>query len=170
MSEEQLTVGLVVERRAASGEWGQVAWAPVTVFAQPPDVAAWTPLGSTPTATRYYAGEVIISLYSTETANYIDNLATGEPKLWVVLRAEADAPPVDIVAVTADPSEGEAFTEPGIDAVNVIDMPPELAAYIAQFIQVHHVERVFEKRKRDKTKAREYGPGGLGPRSGSGRS
>jgi hypothetical protein len=158
--EDHLTIGLVVERRAASGEWGQVAWAPVTVFVQAPDVAAWTPLGSTASATRFYAGQATVSLYSTETANYIDNLATGEPKLWVVLRAAGDTPPIDVVAVTADPSEGEAFTEPGIDNVNVIDMPPEMAAHIAQFIQAHHVEHVFEKRKRDKTKSRDYGPRG----------
>jgi Protein of unknown function (DUF3305) len=172
MVEEHLNVGLVVERRAASGEWGQVSWAPVTVFATPPDVAAWTPLGSTASAARFYAGSIDVAVYSTETANYIDNLATGTPLLWVVLRAEGDAPPIDVVCVTLDPAEGEAYTEPGIDNVSTLAMPPEIAAYLAQFIAEHHVERVFEKRKRDKTKSKEYGPGGLGrgPGSGSGKA
>ncbi len=162
MVEEHLTVGLVVERRAASGEWGQVSWAPVTVFATPPDVAAWTPLGSTATATRYYAGSVDVAIYSTETANYIDNLATGTPQMWVVLRAAGDLPPIDVACVTVDPAEGEAYTEPGTDNVSTLAMPPEIAAFLAQFIAAHHVERVFEKRKRDKTKSKEYGPGGFG--------
>jgi hypothetical protein len=81
--------------------------------------------------------------------------------LWVVLRPNGDEPPCEVVAVTADPSEGEAFTEPGCDVVETVPMPPEIAAVIAQFVAEHHVERVFEKRKRDKTKSKEYGPGGL---------
>jgi Protein of unknown function (DUF3305) len=161
MVEEQLNIGLVVERRAATGEWGTVSWAPVLVFETPPEVAAWTPLGGSASAQRFYAGVVAVTLYSTETANYVDNLATGAPQLWVVLRAEGDTPPIDVVAVTADPAEGEAFTEPGIDNVSTLPMPAEMAAFIAQFIADHHVERVFEKRKRDKTAAKEYGRGGL---------
>jgi hypothetical protein len=157
-----LSVGLVVERWAASSEWGSVTWRPVTVFAVAPEVEAWTPLGGTAVRQSFYAGVQTVELYSTETANYLDNLGTGTPLLWVVLRPRGDDPPCEIVTVTADPSEGEAFTEPGSDVVETVAMPPEIAAAIAEFVAVHHVERVFEKRKRDKTASKAYGPGGLG--------
>lgn len=161
MVEIQITIGLVVERWASASQWGSVTWRPSQVFAHPPEVAPWTRLGGTAATTRYYAGACTFTLYSTETANYRDNLASGSPQLWVVLRQLSDAPPIDIFALTADPAEGEAFTEPGIDVVEAVAMPGEIAALVAQFVSDHHVERVFEKRKRDKSQSKSYGPGGL---------
>lgn len=149
MIEDQITVGLVVERRRLSGAWGGVAWRPVTIFPAAPEVAPWTPLGGNADATRFYAGEFPISLYSTDTANYRDNLASGTPKLWVVMRAEGDAPPIHVALVTADPAEGEGATEAGNNIVETVDMPVEIAGVVAAFIAGHHVERPIIKRKRD---------------------
>lgn len=169
MAYHEMSVGLVIERWSSASTWGSVTWRPSTVFASAPEVAAWTPLGGNAQTQRFYAGEHAIHLYSTETSNYRDNLATGAPLLWVVMRPAGDVPPVEIVAVTADPAEGEAFTEPGNDVVETVTMPAEVAAVIAQFIADHHVEHVFEKRKRDKTVSKSYGPGGgdRGPPTGN---
>ena len=152
MIEEQIIVGLVLERRVLSGEWGGYAWRPVTIFPDAPEVVPWTPLGGGPGIARYYAGATPISLYSTETANYRDNLASGSPKLWVVLRPESAEPPVDVLTVTADPAEGEANTEAGANIVETIDMPLEIAGAVAAFIAAHHVERPIIKRRRDGAK------------------
>jgi hypothetical protein len=149
MIEEQITIGLVVERRALSGEWGGFAWRPITIFAEAPEVAPWTSLGGSTAAARFYAGGYPISLYSTDTANYRDNLSSGAPKLWVVMRAEGAEPPIDILLVTADPAEGEGNTEAGNNIVETIDMPLEIAGVVAAFIAAHHVERPIIKRKRD---------------------
>ena len=64
-------------------------------------------------------GAAEIELYRTETTNYRDNLASGAPLLWVALRPTGVEPPYEIVAVTADPAEGEALTEAGNDLVDV---------------------------------------------------
>jgi Protein of unknown function (DUF3305) len=149
MIEEQITVGLVVERRALTGQWGGVAWRPVTIFPQAPEVAPWTPLGGSAASARFYAGVATIHLYSTDTANYRDNLSSGAPKLWVVLRADGTEPPVQVMLVTADPAEGEGATEAGTNTVETIDMPAEVAGAIAVFIKAHHVERPIIKRRRD---------------------
>ena len=68
-------------------------------------------------ATTFYAGSADVELYRSETAHYRDNLATGAPSLWVVLRPTEAEPPYELIAVTADPAEGEAFTEAGADLV-----------------------------------------------------
>jgi hypothetical protein len=149
MIEEQMIVGLVLERRALGGDWGGIAWRPITVFATPPDVAPWTPLGGNKTAARFYAGAYPISLYSTDTANYRDNLCSGAPKLWVVLRADSAEPPVHVLLVTADPAEGEGSTEAGNNVVDTLDMPADVAGAVASFIEAHHVERPIIKRRRD---------------------
>jgi hypothetical protein len=100
-------------------------------------------------------------LYRTETTNYRDNLAPGTPSLWVVLRPTGAEPPYDVVAVTADPAEGEAFTEAGNDLVDAVPMPEEMANVVAAFVAEHHVERAFVKRKRDRAN-----PEALGRRRG----
>lgn len=159
---ETLTVGLVIERRTLSGPWGGHAWRPVTLFEQAPDVAAWTPLGGSAECMRYYAGESVIHLYSTDTANYRDNLASGAPMLWVVLRPTGPAPPVEVHLVTADPAEGEASTEAGNDVVETLNMPTGIAAQITAFVEAHHIERPFLKRKRERGKPGGESSGGQG--------
>lgn len=150
MIEAKITIGLVLECYALSGPWGGHQWRPIEVFATPPDAEAWTPLGASGSVRRYYAGAYDVQLYSTETANYRDNLQSNEPKLWVVMRPEGAEPPVEIVTVTADPAEGEANTEAGSNVVETIAMAPEIAAVIAEFYAAHHVERPIIKRRRDR--------------------
>ena len=53
-----------------------------------------------------------------------------------------------MAAVTADPAEGEAFTETGGDLVEAVPMPATIGETIAAFIAEHHVERAFYKRER----------------------
>jgi hypothetical protein len=162
MVEQQLLVGLVVERWPPVSVWGSITWRGSQVLPQAPEVAPWTVLGRAPERDTFYAGAAVVTLYSTETANYLDNLGSGSPKLWVILRPSGDEPPVDVIAVTADPSEGEAFTEAGNDSVDPVAMPPEIAAMVAAFIEAHHVERPFEKRKRDTSAFEKRRPKGAG--------
>ena len=115
-----------------------------------PDAAPWTVLASDDDGATFYAGPAEIELYRTETSNYRDNLASGAPLLWVALRPTGVEPPYDIVAVTADPAEGEALTEAGNDLVDVVPMPEPVRAVVEAFVAEHHVERPFYKRKRDR--------------------
>jgi Protein of unknown function (DUF3305) len=149
MIEERMIVGLVLERRELGGPWGGSAWRPIKVFASAPEVAPWTSLGGTRTATCFYAGAFPISLYSTDTANYRDNLNSGAPKLWVVLRPDGSATSVHVLLITADPAEGEGSTEAGNNVVETIEMLPEVAGVVAAFVEAHHVERPIIKRRRD---------------------
>ena len=159
MIEQRLTVGLVVERRDLSGPWGGFTWRPVAIFPTPPDAEPWTSLGIFGQAQRYYAGAYDIMLYSTDTANYRDNLEATDAKLWVVLRAEGHEPPIEVVTVTADPAEGEANTEAGSNVVETVAMPADVAGVIAQFIADNHFERPTYKRQRDRTHGKAGQPG-----------
>ena len=156
MIDEVMDIGLAVERRELRGQWGGHAWRPITIFASAPEVAAWTPLGSGSDYVRYYAGAYPIRLFSTDTANYRDNLASGSPKLWVVMRDGGAKTSVEIALVTADPAEGEASTEAGNNIVETIGMPPDIAGVIAAFITAHHTERAVFKRQRDGKPMREH--------------
>ena len=146
----RISVGVVVERRKAKSAWADVLWRPVSVFAGTPEAAPWTPLGTDDEVTRFYAGEAVIELHRTETTNYRDNLASGVPSLWVNMRPTTSEPPYELLAVTADPAEGEAFTDAGSNLVEAVPMPPEIAAIVDRFVATHHVERPFVKRRRNR--------------------
>ena len=146
----RISVGVVVERRKAKSAWADVLWRPVSVFAGTPEAAPWTPLGTDDEVTLFYAGEAVIELHRTETTNYRDNLASGVPSLWVNMRPTSSGPPYELLAVTADPAEGEAFTDAGSNLVEAVPMPSEIADIVDRFVATHHVERPFVKRKRDR--------------------
>ena len=86
------------------------------------------------------------------------------------MREEQPDGSLSLVTVTADPTEGEANTETGSNLVDPVPMLPEIAAYIAAFVDEHHVEREFYKRKRDKPDREVFGHrrGGLEQGGGPG--
>jgi len=155
-----IPVGVVVERHKATSPWLDYVWRPASVLEGVPSTPPWTPLGVTADATSFYAGAATIDLYRTETANYLDNLRSAAPMLWVVLRSTDATPPYELLAVAADPAEGEAFTEAGSDLVETVPMPPSIAGAIEAFVAEHHVERPFFKRQRDRAEPQRGGTGG----------
>jgi len=157
----RIPVGVVVERRKASNPWIDFVWRPLSVLHGEPAAAPWTKLSEDPEVTTFYAGSAEVELHRTETGNYRDNLATGAPGLWVVLRPTGVEPPYEIVRVTADPSEGEAFTWTGDDVVEQVPMPQPISDLLQAFVAEHHVERAFYKRKRDRADPEALGRRGV---------
>ena len=146
----RIPVGVVVERRNATSPWAEVIWRPVAVLGGVPDAAAWTPLAIHGETATFYAGAAEIELYRSEADNYRRNLASAVPSVWVVLHETGGDPPYAVAAVTADPAEGEGLTEPGQGIIEAVAMPEPLRLTIAALVAEHHVERVFERRKRDR--------------------
>ena len=145
-----IVVGVVIERRKATSQWVDYLWRPAAVLHGEPEAKPWTPLGVEGDTTTFYAGPARIELHRSETGYYRDNLATGSPSLWVVLRPTESDPPYELFTVTADPSEGEAATEAGNNIVEPVPMPQPISELVAAFVGEHHVERQFFKRKRDR--------------------
>jgi hypothetical protein len=146
----RIPIGVVVERCKANSPWSEFIWRPTAVLGGLPDADPWTQLAIEKETMTFYAGASEIELYRTETENYRDNLRSAVPSVWVALLATAGDPPYEIAAVTADPAEGEALTEPGQGIVEAVPMPDSVHNIIASFIAEHHVERTFEKRKRNR--------------------
>ena len=134
-------VGVVVERRKATSPWLDSVWRSVAVLCGVPDAAPWTVLAAAEDAATFYIGAAEIELYRTETDHYRGNLASGAPSVWVALRPTGACPPYDLFAVTADPSEGESFTQAGDDLVDAVPMPAAVQQIVEAFVAEHHVER-----------------------------
>jgi hypothetical protein len=145
-----IPVGVIVERSKGTTPWAEFYWRAVGVLAGQPDTPAWSVLSDDGQRVTFYAGTADVDVRRTETGFYRDNLNSGAPALWVALRATDGEPPFTIAAVTADPAEGESFTEAGTDLVEQVPMPPSIQHAIAAFVAQHHVEQPFFKRKRDR--------------------
>lgn len=113
-----------------------------------PDMKPWTILREQEGNTLFYAGSATVDLYVSETARYRDNVASGTPSIWVVLSPSEGAWPYAIAAATADPAEGEGFTEAADNLVEAVPMPEVVREVIESFVAEHHVEREFVKRER----------------------
>jgi hypothetical protein len=148
----RIRVGVIVERRKAQSSWVDFLYRPVSVLEGAPAVTPWTLIGAEADLTTYYAGDAVIELHRTETANYRDNLASGAPLLWVILRPGSGEVGLDLIFVTADPAEGEALTGAGNDLVESVPMPGSIRQIVENFIAEHHVEQSFFKRERSKSR------------------
>ena len=166
----RIIVAVVVERRKAKSPWLDFVWRPVAVLAGLPEAEPWTALSATEETTLFYAGRAVIELFRTETANYRDNLVSEAPSLWVALRREPSGQGYKVLAVTADPAEGEALSAAGDDLVEAVPMPPVIAEMVSDFVAQHHVERSFVKRRREPARSYAASSGGSRKRTADGRA
>ena len=145
----RIPVGVVVERRRATSPWIDFTWQPVMALPGRPGAVPWTVLSIDAGIATFYAGSTEIALYRTESGNYRDNLGCGVPLLWIALRPTGLEPPYELLAVTADPAEGESFTQTGKDLVATVSMPAAVRDIVEAFVAAHPVQQPFHKRRRD---------------------
>lgn len=143
-----ISVGVVIERRKTDSVWVDFIWRPSAVLPGQPDLEPWTVLHEDAETTEFYIGGATMEFYRTETEHYRDNLASGAPGVWVVLSPSDGDHPFTIEVVTADPSEGEGFTETATYLVEEVTMPEAIREAVESFVIEHHIERQFQKRKR----------------------
>jgi hypothetical protein len=146
-SSASIAVGIVVERQSVAHRWAQERWRPVDVLPGAPP-ATWRELARGEGWARYHAATLPLELHRTETEHYRYNLSGEPPMLYVVMRPAEGEFPLLPVEVSASPFESLAHTEFGDDKVEPVPMPPAVIAWVQEYIERHHVEQPFYKRKR----------------------
>lgn len=136
----------MIGRRRTRSEWAPFVWRPVAVLVAAPPLEPGAFIAHAEDEDLFFAGGVTVSLHSSETAHYRDNLHSGRPSLWVAMSIDANFPAVR--TVTADPYEGEALAEIFGEGLDAVPMPATLQERLSSFVAQHHVERTFHKRKR----------------------
>ncbi len=157
-----LSVGVVVERRAIDHPWADHRWLPVAVIPGAPAVEAWREIGRGEDWVQYHAATLPIALHRKDTEAYLVNLSDTTPSVYVVLRANDEndgGPDLKVVDATVSPYEAQDYLDSGEDTVERVAMPETLMAWLQVFIDAHHVDEPFRKRKRQKTDgdARQFG-------------
>ncbi len=148
----RMPVGVLVARIKAASPWTDFTWQPVAVLPGAPQAEPWTQLDGDGEKATFYAGAAAIELFRSEVSNYRENLA-DHGALWVALRPTGSEPPYELAAVTADPAEGESFTEAGENLVEIVSMPASVRDFVAAFVAeyaAYEDDYKFVKRKRDR--------------------
>jgi hypothetical protein len=147
MPKQILRIGVLAELRPPVTRWGSAALRPVAVLPDEPATPPFTRLDATGEVETWYLGARDLTFHSGDTGHHLDNLGGSRPAVWVALRGTA-ADAAELVAVTVDPYEGEGLAGDPALTVEAVPMPPQIAAALADFVQAHHVEIPFKKRKR----------------------
>lgn len=155
-----LPVGVIAERREMDNPWQDHQWVPVEIVPGAGSVPAWQEIGRGDGWVRYIIGSAPLELHRRETEAYKVNLSNDPPQVYVLLRSDddPDAPQeIKLFLVTASPYEAQNYLDTEDNMLLSVPMPPDVIAWVQAFVDKHHVEEPFYKRKRQR-----YDPDGLG--------
>jgi hypothetical protein len=154
---DRVTVGIVLERHDSTHPWQDHVWSTQAVMPGGGPAGGWRVLDTGPRWTRYYAGCLDLQLFRRETEGYRQNLSRDPPVLYVVLRPgegegegrgeDGGGHEVEPFLITACPFEAQDYMDSGEETVENVPMPAEMVAWIQAFVECHHVDEPFIKRK-----------------------
>ncbi len=153
-NQANLTLGIVLERRAVDNPWIDHEWRPVTVIPGMRPLSpseTWTRLREGADWVQYHAGTLNLDLFPRETEGYRLNLSQDPPRLFVVLRDGEDSDSDHEVVpflVTACPYEAQDYLDSGEELVETVAMPEGVVGFVQDYVNRHHVDEPFLKRKR----------------------
>ena len=144
-----IPLGIVLRRVPGVTHWVNHVWKAVAVLpgAGPAD---WKELRRDGEAVEFHATTLPLELFRTDTEAYLHGLSAKIPSIYVVMRHSDGDKPLDIVLTTASPYEAQDYADTGEELVEKIPMPDGLIAWIREFVELHHEDEVFVKRRRDK--------------------
>jgi hypothetical protein len=143
-----MPVSVVVERRKSDHPWQDYTWRPIGVLPRAaPD--PWKLIAEGDDWAHFLAGSLKLELFRRETEGYLANLSRTPPLVYVVLRRAEGTGEMDVEPfhATVCPYEAIAYDKGGDDIVDGAPMPPEVLAWVAEFVERYHVDVPFQKRK-----------------------
>lgn len=149
---DTIPVGIIVRRTPGVTRWAAWSWR-VSALLPGAGPADWRELRREGDAVEFHAATMTLELFSSDTQGYVVSLASKTPCLYVVMSEDesADAKlPWKPELVTASAFEGQGYAESGEVLVERVPIPLPLISFIRDFVQAHHVEEAFVKRKRDR--------------------
>jgi hypothetical protein len=152
-----MPLGVVIERRELDNRWQRWTWKPVAVIPGAPAIVEWRELVRSDRFVRWHAATLPLELHRTETEAYRVNLSGRSPAIYVVLRKvepseKTAGHDIGPFAVTVSPYDAEGYMD-GDDLLEAVPMPEGLIAWVQAFVDRHHVDQPFVKRKRKRAKA-----------------
>ena len=165
-SDVSVPLGIVIRKSPGVTRWARWTWRVVAVLPGAGE-ADWRELRREGETVEYHATTVPMELWASDTEAYIAALSTAEPAVYVVLREAEDGDAeheIEVLLATASPYEAQDYLDSGEEIVEQVPMPDGLAALIREFVDEHHEDEEFVKRRRDNRKAGDAEDGRGDPR------
>lgn len=156
--QDRVPLGVVMERRLSDHPWQDHVWQPVSVFPGAPALdpkGEWTLIREGDGWARFHAGTLELKLFRSWTEGYKLNLSQRPPRVFVIVRRGdglGDRHEWQPFHVTVCPYEAQEHLDGGDDMVEAVAMPEGMAAWVKDFVDRHHVDKPFVKRKRKRHK------------------
>lgn len=144
-----MPLGVVIRRVPGATRWVQHIWKAVAVLPGAGD-ANWKELRRDGDAVEFHAATVPLELFRTDTEAYLHGLSAKTPAIYVVMRDGGPDRPLGVTLVTASPYEAQDYADTGEELVEKVPMTEGLIAWIRDFVELHHEDETFIKRRRDK--------------------
>jgi len=146
-----IPLGIVVRRTPGVTRWAEWVWKAVAVLpgAGPAD---WQELRREGDVREYHATTVDLELFRSDTEAYLTGISTQMPAIYVVMREATDPDakhPVEVVLATVSPYDAQDYDDSGEEIVEKVAMPTGLIDWIKAFVDRHHEDEKFVKRRRD---------------------
>ena len=152
-----MALGVIAERREIDNPWQRYRWQTVAVIPGADEVGEPRLLRHELGRVQYHVATLAAALHRTETEGYKRNLANEIPLVYVVMGSfdgdnENDIPEPRLVTVC--PYEAQDYLDAGDmdEAVDTVAMPEDVQAWVKAYIDQHHEDEPFYKRKRKKWK------------------
>lgn len=164
-----MPLGIVLERRPVDHPWQDHEWQLAAVLPGAARIETPLVLEESGDSLQIHAATLDVELFKGETEGYRANL-TSRGLVYVVLReAEEEEQDYEFVPflATVCPYEAQDYMDSSEERVDVIVMPPDMAAWVATFVETYHVDQPFKKRRRDSAPGSwQDGDANSGPESG----
>lgn len=146
---QAMPVGVVIRRSPGVTRWAKTVWRVTSVLpgASP---AAWKQIRQEGDVVEFHAATLNVTLYVTDTEAYVHELQAETPSVYVILREGNAEDKLDVLMVTASPYEAQDYADSAEEIVEKVPMPPIMLNWVMDFVDRHHVEEEFIKRRRDK--------------------
>ncbi len=147
---ERLSLGVVIRRQPGVTRWAKWVWRALTVVPGAGQ-ADWQELRREGDVVDFHAATCVLELHRAETEAYRVALSNDPPSVYVILRPDEDPDSpheMTVFGVTASAYEAQDYLDSGEEVVEAVPMPEALIAWVSAFVERHHVEENFTKRKR----------------------
>ena len=162
---QSISVGVVVRRSPGQTRWMRYIWRPVAVIPGAGE-ANWKVLRQEGDVIEYHAATLPLDLFVADTESYVHELQARVPSIYVVLRPDEgdETLPWSVALVTASPYEAQDYCDSAEELVEKIPMSEGMLAWVGSFVDKHHEEEEFVKRRRKNMRTDGVEPGVGDPR------
>lgn len=145
MSARSLAIAVIMQRMALDNRWVSEKWEAFGVVQDGRGPAEPRVIFDDGRCLRVLHTGLSLELFRDEAESYHLNLTSPEPRVFVLWRTD-DGPPAPAL-VTVSYGEAARWMDGG-ETVDGVPMPPDIYAWVGEFVEAHYVPKPKKVRQR----------------------